>query len=282
MGARGSGFRSLVGIVRVASEQSLKVDSLVSECLTANIEGADGRAAIDFGVRVIHSSITLLSKSEVSDTISAKWSGALACATNAFLVCPVAFFVRIGQTITAEVSLAVASASIGNCIAVSCSIIAVLGSLFNSISTVFSTARTTVVIDVVLVVALLTAVNHAIAAASFFAGCTTSIGCGVVVCFSVVALFAAEVVNHIVTAEEKLAVHAASVWSGITVTIFSSGRIDSRVSVIALFPAVNLSVTTSPSTVVETKRVIQEVALLIGIHDSVAAEGELAIWSAST
>lgn len=232
-------------------QQQLQVDGGSSLSLTTFVEGADGRTSIEGAVGVEITQVALFSEGHLTNSITTVSLGARGGAKLGSVSTVVAFFIGIGESVTAKVSHAVGSASVGDDVAVGKSVVAIFSSLLDSVSAVSSAARATVVVNVVSVVTLFSGVRDIITTVRILAIQTASVGGGVASESSGIALLASEVVGNTITAEIQLAVGTASVGSGVAVAIGGSCGIFVGISVVAGFASVDDSVTASVGAVAE-------------------------------
>jgi len=239
LGARWSSFRTHVREgTNNRGQQEVQVHRHTGEGLSASVQGANWRATTEGSVGVQGSIIAFLSLVSLSDTITTESSGAGRCASGGSIHTGITFFIRVNNTITTEMSSAVQSASVSKGVGVGSTIIAIFSSLLDSIATILSAAGTSIIINVVLIITLLTIINNTITTPGILAVHTASIWLAVTSVVSSITLFAAKGINNIITTLEQLAVHTAGIWSGVTVAIINSCREFARVSIIALLSSI--------------------------------------------
>jgi len=158
----------------------------------------------------------------LEDPITTKRETAFVCATGVCGACGIAFLIRVGNTITTPMPGTIQSASVGGGIAVGGTVVAVFASLSHTITTVVSAARATILVDCVAVVTLFSIVNNSVTAARENAIHAASIGDGVVVGGSVVALFTTQSINNAVSTKVFSAVQTASIGARIAVSVKGS------------------------------------------------------------
>lgn len=115
LGAWWSSFGTSIGegSKSVGRNQEVQVDVPTRQSLTASVKSTDWRASRKSGVGVESTSITLLALVSLSDTITAEGAGTLGGASGGSIDTSVTFFIRVDDTISAEVASAVESASVG-------------------------------------------------------------------------------------------------------------------------------------------------------------------------
>jgi len=216
----------------------------------------------------------------LSDTITTESAGASWCASGGSGDTGITLFIRIDNTITTEVASAVKSASVREGIGIGSTIIAIFVSLFDSVSAISSAARASVIIDIVSVVTLFSGVNDTISAVGVSAAGSAGVRSGIASVGSGIALFATEVVNNTVTTSVQLAIHTASVGSGIAVSVICSCGEFQWVSVVASFVevSVNLSVTASEGAISEAQPGVNttRVTILSEVNNLITARGRAA------
>jgi len=282
LGARGSGFRTLVMVgtnnrVGVAGEV-LKIDLGVGQCLTTNVQGTERRATIDSSVRVGSTSVAFFTETGLNDTVTAKRHCARSSATKNSARGRVTLFVRVSHTIAASMSLAVRSTSIWQSGTVGSTIVASLVSLFDSVTTVASAARASIIIDIIFVVTLFSVVNNTIATEGFLAIGSASIGLSIVVFGSIVTLFTTKVVHNTVTTKVQLAIHTTSVWSAVAVAVIDSSRKFGGVTIIASLVNINESISAAEGAITEAENSFDtgRVAIFTSINNAITTRW----WSA--
>jgi len=252
--------------------------------LSATIQSTHRRAPVEGGIRVVDTSIALFSEDGLKDSITAEWETALICASWVCLTCGITLLIRVSDPITTKMSGTIESASVWDGIAVSCAIIAVFTGLSNTVSTVPSAARATILVDLVAIVTLFSVIYNSVTASWECAVGSAGVWNAVVVRNSVITLLTAQRINNTVSAVESSAVQTARVGTGVAVAIKGSFG---RVTVVAFFVKSSVSivevansVTAAEGTVGKTVACFDTiVAFFVGVDNSIATSGDAAIWA---